>query len=149
MNTLSTITMLPSTKDERKSFAAKAKVEILSGNYDPGKIYINIKSAMDVMKQIIDDSEVKQYVMSQTMQGETTTELAGGTLSITQGGKYEFAHDPKWIEIETQIMQLKQQQEIHEGLMKATKHIIKLPDGTEVHPAVKVAKGEILNCKLK
>jgi len=149
MNTISTITLLPSTKAERKSWAENAKQEILSGNYDPGTIYINIKSAMDVMKQIIDDKEVKEAVMEQTMRGETSTELSGGTLSITQKAEYHFSHDPKWFELECQIVALRQKQEAHEGLMKAATQIMTLPDGTEVHPARKFPKGEVLNCKLK
>ena len=149
MQAINTITMLPATKDERQKWSRQAKEQILSGNYDPGTIYINCKSAMDVLKQIIDDKQVKDAVMEGTLRGETTLEMTGGTLSITQKSEYHFSHDPTWFELETEILRLKNKQKEHEGIMKATKEIVTLPSGVQVHPARRIPQGEILNCKLK
>jgi hypothetical protein len=62
---LSTITVLPSTKEQRRLFVAKAKNEILSGEVEPLKIDAILKSAEDTIKEIRTDKDIKSAVQNQ------------------------------------------------------------------------------------
>lgn len=62
---LSTITVLPSTKEQRSLFVTKAVDEILDGNNNPLQIEIMLKAAQDTIEEIRKDNRVKMAVQKE------------------------------------------------------------------------------------
>lgn len=62
---LSTLTILPSTKEQRESFVTNAVNEILSGNVNPLQVEIMLKAAQDTIEEIRKNNRVKFVVMEE------------------------------------------------------------------------------------
>ena len=112
---------LPATKTELKEFSAKLKEEMLSGNFNPLQAHIFIKSITDTLKEVIDDKEVKDYVLEEARKfNEKTFEVYGAkcTLASTKTYKYDQCGDDVYNQMSAELIKLKEQMSAREEMIK-------------------------------
>ena len=116
---LSTLTILPSTKEQRSLFVFKAVEEILDGNSNPLQIDIMLKAAEDTIGEIRKNSRVKMAVQNEADKyPEKTFEY--GNFRVTKSSKTtnDFAGcDPHLDELNAQMEALKAQIKAREQLV--------------------------------
>jgi hypothetical protein len=59
---LSKINSMPASKDELKLFIQNVKTDILSGNHNPLKIAVMLKSMEEIVKELRGDEEIKRII---------------------------------------------------------------------------------------
>jgi hypothetical protein len=145
---ISTITVLPSSKEEVKSFVEKAKEEILSGNESALKIECQLKAFEEVIKQLRSDNDIKYAVLDEAERyGTKTFEEYGAKITIRDGGRYNYNN------CEDSVYQdlIEQQNEIKEKIKKRTEFLKTVPEegtvnpdtGEFIKPAIKEGKTQI------
>ncbi len=83
---LSTLSILPSTKEQRESFVINAVNEILSGNVNPLTVEIMLKAAQDTIEEIRKNNRVKIAVQNEADKySEKTFEY--GNFKITKASR--------------------------------------------------------------
>ena len=117
---ISTLSILPSTKEQRKSFVEMAVNEILSGGVNPLKVELTLKSAIDTLEEIRKNNRVKLAVQVEADKyPEKTFEY--GNFRITKASRQinDFAGcDAHLDELYTQMEALKLQIKARESLVK-------------------------------
>lgn len=92
MNVLSTLTILPETKQQIQNYVEKAKSEILAGNESPLKVWKLLKSFSEVIKQIQQDEDIKKYILDEAeKEGKKQFELHGCKFTIQNRLSYDFS----------------------------------------------------------
>lgn len=122
MNTLSTLTLLPSTKKEIQIFVEKAKEEILAGNEDALKIEVQLKAFEEIIKFLRNDKEIKENALIEVEKYPNKSfDLYGATIQKTElGTKYNFSecNDLDLIKIDKKIELLKEEKKKKELFLK-------------------------------
>jgi hypothetical protein len=123
---LSTLSVLPSNRDQLKTFSRQLKDEILSGNTDPLKALVQLKFAEKLIEDVLKDEELDHlFVKELQLYGkEKTVEIAGAKLMQTEVGTkydYEASGDPKWFDLK------KQSTEVSERLKEREKFLQTIP----------------------
>jgi len=118
---LSTLSVLPSTKEQRESFVFSIVDEICSGgNVNPLDANITIKAAIDTLKEVLDNNRVKALVMSEADKW-TEKSFVKGNFRITKTSKStnDFSGcDTHLDSLYIQMEQLKAQIKAREALVK-------------------------------
>ena len=104
---LSTLSVLPSNRDQLRTFSRQLKDEILAGNTDPLKALIQLKFAEKLIEDVLKDEELDHlFVKELQLYGkEKVVEIAGAKLSQMEAGTiydYEASGDPKWFDLKKQ-----------------------------------------------
>jgi hypothetical protein len=123
---LSTLSILPSNRDQIKSFSRQLKNEILAGNEDPLKALVQLKFIEKLIEDILKDEELDRlFVKELQLYGkEKVVEIAGAKLMQTEVGvkyDYEASGDPKWFDLK------KQSTEVSERLKEREKFLQAIP----------------------
>ena len=123
---LSTLSVLPSNRDQIRSFSRQLKDEILSGNTDPLKALVQLKFIEKMLEDILKDEELDHlFVKELQLYGkEKTVEIAGAKLMQTEVGTrydYEASGDPKWFDLK------KESTEVSERLKEREKFLQTIP----------------------
>ena len=119
MTALSTLNLMPTKKEEIKSFSQKIKTDILNGNVDPLQILSNLKAVEKTIKIITDSTEVKAAFLN-SMHGDKTHEAYGCLFEEAEVGvKYDYSVCNQWNEVETKIAELKEIQKSVESRLKS------------------------------
>ena len=123
---LSTLSVLPSNRDQLRTFSRQLKDEILAGNTDPLKALIQLKFAEKLIEDVLKDEELDHlFVKELQLYGkEKTVEIAGAKLMQTEVGTkydYEASGDPKWFDLK------KQSTEVSERLKEREKFLQTIP----------------------
>jgi len=123
---LSTLSILPSNRDQIKSFSRQLKNEILAGNEDPLKALVQLKFIEKLIEDILKDEELDRlFVKELQLYGkEKVVEIAGAKLMQTEVGTrydYEASGDPKWFDLK------KQSTEVSERLKEREKFLQAIP----------------------
>ena len=123
---LSTLSVLPSNRDQLKTFSRRLKDEILSGNTEPLKALIQLKFAEKLIEDILKDEELEHlFVKELELYGkEKVVEIGGAKLMQTEVGTkydYEASGDPKWFDLK------KQSTEVSERLKEREKFLQTIP----------------------
>lgn len=94
MNTLSTITILPSNKEEISIYCQQAKEEILAGDYDPLMILKQLKAFELVLDTLLKDPEIKHSFMNAAEKyGEKTFEHIGCKFQVKNAAaRYDYSN---------------------------------------------------------
>jgi hypothetical protein len=118
MNELSHLTVLPSNKQEIKAFAANAKVELLSGNYDVLELFVQSKAIEKTLSEIFDDKEVKAKLNDLAqLYPEKTFEIGQAKISRSERKTYDHTSDPEWNSIQSDIEILKARLKMRETVL--------------------------------
>ena len=86
---LSTISILPSTKQQRESFVNMAIMEFTNGNIQPLPTYLAYKGAFETLKEIVENKRVKQLAFDQADQEPETT-FTLGNFEVCKTGKTTY-----------------------------------------------------------
>ena len=108
---LSTLSVLPSNRDQIRSFSRQLKDEILAGNTDPLKALVQLKFIEKMLEDILKDEELDRlFVKELQLYGkEKVVEIAGAKLMQTEVGTrydYEASGDPKWFDLDNQAKEI-------------------------------------------
>ena len=123
---LSTLSVLPSNRDQLRTFSRQLKDEILAGTTDPLKALIQLKFAEKLIEDVLKDEELDHlFVKELQLYGkEKTVEIAGAKLMQTEVGTrydYEASGDPKWFDLK------KESTEVSERLKEREKFLQTIP----------------------
>ena len=138
MNALSSITILPVTKKERKSFVEKAKQEILSGIYNPLEIDIYLKGIEELIKEIRKDEEIKEAIFNEAEKySEKDIDLQSAIISKTSRKTYDYSCclDSTYNDLKLKESNLKAEIKEREGFLKVIKEPIFIDStGEQINP---------------
>jgi len=148
MDTLSTITIMPSTKQEMDNFYMKAKNEILSGNENPLKLLRQLKAIEKVVGDLLKDKDVEDEILIEAEKyGQKQIEEYGVTFEVKEvGTKYDYnvTGDSTWQELKEKEEQIKQQRQEREKQLKAhNKEWVDADTGEVINPPVKTSKTKV------
>ena len=97
---LSTISILPSTKQQRESFVNMAIMEFTNGNIKALPTYLAYKGAFETLKDIVENKRVKDLAFAESeKEPEKTFEY--GNFEITKSGKTTY----QWKDYNDSILQ--------------------------------------------
>lgn len=104
MNALSLITGLPSNKIELDSYFEKAKLEILSGDYNPLTIEIQLKVMEDFISRMRKDAEIKSALTKEVDKySEKVIDFAEFKITKSQKTTYDYSASSEWVLIKEKI----------------------------------------------
>lgn len=108
---LSTLSVLPSNRDQLRTFSRQLKDEILEGNTDPLKALVQLKFAEKLIEDVLKDEELDHLFVKELENygKEKVVELAGAKLMQTEVGVkyiYEESGDPKWFDLNKQAAEI-------------------------------------------
>jgi hypothetical protein len=123
---ISTLSVLPSNRDQIKTFSRMLKDEIMGGSVDPLKTLVHLKFIEKMLADILKDEELDElFIRELALYGkEKVVEIAGAKLMQTEVGTrydYEASGDPKWFDLK------KQSTEVSERLKEREKFLQTIP----------------------
>lgn len=123
---ISTLSVLPSNRDQIKTFSRMLKDEIMGGNVDPLKTLVHLKFIEKMLADILKDEELDNLFVKEldNYGKEKVVEIAGAKLSHMEAGTrydYEASGDPKWFDLK------KQSTEVSERLKEREKFLQTIP----------------------
>lgn len=123
---ISTLSVLPSNRDQIKTFSRMLKDEIMGGNVDPLKTLVHLKFIEKMLADILKDEELDNLFVKEldNYGNEKVVEIAGAKLSQMEVGTrydYEASGDPKWFDLK------KQSTEVSERLKEREKFLQTIP----------------------
>ena len=122
---IGTLSVLPSNRDQIKTFSRMLKDEIMGGNVDPLKTLVHLKFIEKMLADILKDEELDHlFVKELQLYGkEKVVEIAGAKLMQTEVGTrydYEASGDPKWFDLKKQSTEaserLKEREKFLQGI---------------------------------
>ena len=135
MNALSTLTALPTTPAERRSFIEMAKDEIINGKYKIVDIYPQLKAIEKLIEEMTKDIEFRD-MLSSAICGKM--EVNGLEISEQTVKKYNYAecHDSEWMQLQTKANELKEKIKKREEFLKnvPTNGVILEDTGEMIYP---------------
>ncbi|MDD2285832.1 MAG: hypothetical protein PHU98_06270 [Mariniphaga sp.] len=134
---ISTLSQLPLTKEQQKSFSQKLTEEIISGEVDPIKAEILLKSLEETIKSVRGNIEIKRIVVDEVERNGNKVEMYGAEVSVSSRKTYMFesSEDSEWEQLDSQIKSLTERKKARETFLKA------IPGTGTVDPNT----GEIIN----
>ena len=118
MNALSTITILPSTKEEQKNYIALVKEAILSGEQNPLIIARQLNAFAGILKELTSDKDIKACFMDEAQKYGSKTFDLGAKFTLQTRKTYDYSSDTEWREINASIEALKGRLKEREEMLK-------------------------------
>jgi len=120
---LSTISALPSNKEQVAVFSRNLKNEILANDRDPLKILVHLKMIEKVIADILKDDEIDYHFLKEFLlyEKEKEIEVNGAKLRAQETGVkylYEDCGDPKWLDLNKQITELSEKKKEREKFLQ-------------------------------
>lgn len=145
MNALSTVAIMPTTKAEIVTFVKGAKEEILSGNYNPIDIEIQLKAMEEMIKALRSDKEIKEYLTDELSRNGGKYESSKATITTRNSTRYDYSADTKWIDLkEAENNMAEARKEREKMLQNLTEEMADPQTGEIIYPAVKVSQTSIV-----
>jgi hypothetical protein len=115
---LSNLTKLPANKAEIRTFSERAKVELLSGNYDVLEIFVQSKAIEKTLEGIFKDDEVKTKLNEvASLYPEKTFEIRQAKITRSERKTYDHTSDLEWLSINQDIEILKARLKMREAIL--------------------------------
>lgn len=120
---LSTLSILPSNREQLKAFSRQLKDEILSGNTDPLKALVQLKFIEKMLEDILKDEELDHLFVKELENygKEKVVQIAGAKLMQTEVGvkyDYEASGDPKWFDLDKQAKEIAERKKEREKFLQ-------------------------------
>ncbi|MCK9521052.1 MAG: hypothetical protein M0R74_18815 [Dehalococcoidia bacterium] len=120
---LSTLSILPSNKEQVFSFVKTLKSEILSNDRDPLKVLVQLKMIEKAIADILKDDEVDYHFLKEYLQYEKEGSVAlnGAVLRKSEVGvKYDYdaCGDPLWNDLNKQEKELSEKRKEREKFLQ-------------------------------
>jgi len=146
---LSTITILPSSKEEMQKYYKSLKNEILEGNNDPLFVLKHLKYAEKVIGDILKDKDIEtHFLLEAEKYSEKTFDHSGVTFTIQETGvSYDYAScgDSVWDDLNKQAESIKEQMKIRETMLKTLPYegLADTVTGEIIKPPLKSSKTKV------
>jgi hypothetical protein len=93
MKALSTLTVLPETRQQQHAFANKAIEELMNGDYDLVKMWMQFTIIADTLDEIKKSETFRQAVVSRlAMYGKEGAEINGCTITLSERKNFDFSN---------------------------------------------------------
>lgn len=120
---LSTLSILPSNKEQVQIFSKKLKNEILADEKEPLKILVHLKMIEKVIADILKDDEIDNHFLKEFLlyEKEKEIEINGAKLRQQETGvKYDYSAsgDLKWFDLQKQIDDLTEKKKEREKFLQ-------------------------------
>ena len=149
--TLSVINLLPSGKEQIKSFVQTIKSEILADETDPLKILVQLKYAEKTISEILKDKEIDQHFLNEHSKYDKRENVVIGGAKLTQsevGVKYfyEECGDPTWDHLNEKIKNLNGKKKAREEFLKniPLEGSADLETGAVIHRSARSSKTKVI-----
>ena len=131
ITTLAKIAQSPITYVEINNLIYDMKVELLSGDYNPLDVELQLKAMEETIKQLRSDEDIRQFVLSEAEKHGKSFEWRGAKMSVREVGvKYDYASsgDSEWAMLDAEIKELTEKKKAREKFLQA------IPDMGTVNP---------------
>jgi len=123
MEALSTISALPSTKEQGMTFFKSLKNEILAGTHDPLKLLVALKVIEKTVGDILKDEDIEYCFQKEfsLFEKEKVLNINGSKLSLAEVGtkyEYEASGDPVWNDLSGNIAELTEKRKEREKFLQ-------------------------------
>ncbi len=120
---LSTLSILPSNKEQVQVFSRKLKDEILANDKEPLKILVQLKMIEKVIADILKDEEVDLHFLKEFLlyEKEKIVTINGAKLQQSEVGtkyQYEDCGDPVWYDLVKKIDELTEKRKEREKFLQ-------------------------------
>jgi len=112
---------IPATHSQIEEVAMNTRERILSGDYNPLELEIQLKAMEETIKRIRNDHKIKEYVAEEADKyPEKTFKL--GSVTITKGSRkvYDFSVDEEWRRIKLQEQAKADERKLRESKLKGS-----------------------------
>jgi hypothetical protein len=121
---LSTISVLPSNKEQVQKFTRMLKDEILAGTSDPLKTLVQLKFIEKTISDILKDEDLDYHFLKEfnLFDNKEKVIVNGAELRASEVGTkyhYEESGDPVWIDLQKQSEALKEKIKEREKFLQA------------------------------
>lgn len=112
---------IPATHSQIDEVVANAKDKILSGDYNPLELEIQLKALEETIKRIRADRTVKEYVAEEANKYPDKS-FNIGSVMITKGVRktYDFNQDKEWITLKTIEVTASDERKLREKKLKSS-----------------------------
>jgi hypothetical protein len=149
MHALAVINTMPSTDVEISNFIRKAKVEILSGDYNPLDIEIQLKAMEECIKRLRADEEIKAASVNEALRhSDKQFEWRGAKIQVREGGvsyDYSSTGDSEWAILKEEESQITEKRKAREKFLQSIpiEGIASSVTGEFIRPPVRTSKTTI------
>jgi hypothetical protein len=150
MRTLTTISALPSTKDEVDQYVVNVKREFIALS-EPEKLEIwrQLKAFASVIKGIESDPDIKNGVLEAAQENGKSFEIKGARFTVKQMTKWDYSgcNDLTLLKYEKELKDIKDRISARQTMLQNLTGDVKDGDNL-IHPPVKVLD-EIISVTIK
>jgi PIN domain nuclease of toxin-antitoxin system len=121
LRALNVINTMPSTYMEISNFVLKAKSEMLSGNYNPLDIEIQLKAMEECIKMLRADDDIRLSVMKEAEKYGKSFDYRGCKMCVKEVGvKYDYAAtgDSTWAMLQAEVDGITEQKKAREKFLQ-------------------------------
>lgn len=122
METLALLNAAPSTYVDIQNFVYKAKQELLSGEYNPLDIEIQLKAMEELIKMLRGDSDIKNAAIKEAEKyGKGQFEYRGVKMNVREAGvKYDYAStgDSTWAILDAEAKEIAEKKKAREKFLQ-------------------------------
>ena len=121
ITTLAKIAQSPITYVEINNLIYDMKVELLSGDYNPLDVELQLKAMEETIKQLRSDKDIRQFVLREAEKHGKSFEWRGAKMSIREVGvKYDYSTsgDSEWAILDAQIKKLTEKRNAREKCLQ-------------------------------
>ena len=115
--------LMPSTKDQIKSFVHKTVTELKDGYSNPLSYYIQLKAVETTIKDLLANKEVREMVSTEAKKYGKSFDLHGVKIEYSENisPKYDYSvcGDIAWDEMQTELKALQEKIKLREAFLKA------------------------------
>ena len=121
---LSTLSVLPSNRDQLKSFSRMLKDEILASSKDPLKILVHLKFIEKLIEDVLQEENIDYHCLKEFFlyEKEKIIEVNGAKLMQSEVGvkyDYEASGDPKWFDLDKQAKEIAEKKKEREKFLQS------------------------------
>ena len=121
---LSTLSVLPSNREQLKTFSRMLKDEILASTHDPLKILVQLKFIEKLIEDILKDENIEYHFLKEFFlyEKEKVIEVGGAKLMQSEVGvkyDYEASGDPKWFDLDKQAKEIAEKKKEREKFLQS------------------------------
>ena len=144
-NTTSVMALMPSTKDQIKSFVHKTVTELKDGYTNPLSYYVQLKAVETTIKDLLANKEVREMVSTEAKKYGKAFDMHGANIEYSENisPKYDYTvcGDIEWDLMQMELKELQEKIKLRETFLKAIPANATIMDenGVKLFPPTKTA----------
>jgi hypothetical protein len=145
---ISTITILPLTKEERQNYIKKVVDEFNNiPENEQSKLFAQMKIAIETLEAIMKHQDVRSAIIDRMENKRVENSFA--EISLSSRKNFDFSQDIRWHELNVKFEKAKMGLKAHEGILKVLKKEVANVETGEIMTPPSYSETEILTIKLK